>query len=80
MLIADEKVDEGLNNAPKLSSFFTLSRSSTEVQTLSVKLNLIWCFLKKGFMLKRNLLNMLSQSHKYNGAQLKINCFTNLIY
>ena len=28
LLIADEVVDEGLNNAPKLSSFFTLSRSS----------------------------------------------------
>lgn len=27
-------------------------------------------------MLKRNPLNMLSQSHKYNGPQLKINCFT----
>ena len=48
VLIADEMVDEGLNNAPKLSSFFTLSRSSTEVQTLAVKLNLIWCFSKKG--------------------------------
>ena len=34
------------------------------MQTLSVKLNLIWCFLKEGFMLKRNPLNMLSQSHK----------------
>jgi len=45
-LIADEMVDEGLNNAPRLSSFFTFI-SKHEVQALSVKPDMV-LLIKKG--------------------------------